>query len=337
MSPGAAALPGTPRTMAPFEMSARGHRALIGLTVGVAASAFFLWLAIRGADLEHVRSLLEQARGRLVGLAVGAFACFYVVQAARWRAIAATPDTSIARFAGLVIQGAACNNVLPIRLGDLLRARWLGRDAAIPSGRALGTVVLDRGCDLAILVVLLLIGIAVIASSGWLVSLAVAAALGLAGLGAALLFSRMYVERKARERRARGFVRRVLRDVIETLAQPFDRRSAAAWLGLSAVAWTIWAAAAVIVAEALSIRLSLGDALFVAAVMNLGSTIPSSPGYVGTYEWLGVASLGVLGVAKSEALAFSILLHATWYVPSTFAGLTMLGARWLRHTRRARD
>ena len=56
------------------------------------------------------------------------------------------------------------------------------------------------------------------------------------------------------------------------------------------------------------------EAAFVAAALSLGVAIPSSPGYVGTYQWLGVASLGLLDVPVNEALAFTILMQASWYV-----------------------
>ena len=57
--------------------------------------------------------------------------------------------------------------------------------------------------------------------------------------------------------------------------------------------------------------------MFVASVLALGVAIPSSPGYVGTYQWLGVASLGLLDVPVNEALAFSILMQASWFIPTT--------------------
>ena len=98
----------------------------------------------------------------------------------------------------------------------------------------------------------------------------------------------------------------------------------------------MWGIAAILVAESLGIELGLVDALFVAGVMNLGVAIPSSPGFVGTYQWLGVASLGLLGVADDEALAFSILLHASWYVPTTLVGGVALGIRALRRARASR-
>jgi len=311
---------------------------LLGLAVGVPTSALFLWLAFRNADLDLVRATLEQAHVGLVALAAGFIAALYGFQAVRWRRIVSAPQVRVARFYEMIVSGAACNNVLPVRLGDLLRARWLGLEARMPAGRAFGTVMLDRGCDLAVLFGLMIVGLAAVARSDWLVYLALGAALVLLGLGGVILFARFYIGSRERDRRRRrGLARRLLRDVGEALAEPLGRRRVAGWLVLSLVAWMMWAVAAVLVARSVSIELSAGDALFVAAVMNLGAIIPSSPGYVGTYEWLGVASLGLLGVPQEEALAFSILLHTTWYLPTTLVGGIALGVRALRASRRSRS
>lgn len=312
------------------------RRALVGLAVGLPISAAFLWLAVRGADLAVVRRTLEEAEAALVALAVVAMAGVYGFQAVRWRKIARSRHVGLARFYEMVVSGVACNNVLPARLGDLLRARWLGLEARMPAGRGLGTVVLDRGCDLAALFILLLVGLASVASSEWLVRIAVGAGAALVGLGAVVLFARGYTGRYERGRRSRGLLRRVLRDTVEALAEPIGRRRPAVWIALSLGAWTMWALGAMLVARSLGIELALVDAMFVAAVMNLGVAIPSSPGFVGTYEWLGVASLGLLGIASEEALAFAIVLHACWYVPTTLAGGSALGVRALVRVRRAR-
>jgi glycosyltransferase 2 family protein len=317
--------------------SGSSRKALLGLAVGVPVSAVFLWLAVRDADLAAVRDSLGEAHAGLVALGVAAMLFVYALQATRWRKIARTPEIRLARFYEMVVSGVACNNVLPARLGDLLRARWLGLEARIPAGRALGTVVLDRGCDVAALFLLLLVGLSAVASAEWLVRIAVGAAVALVVLGAAVLFARGYTRRRERERRRRRLLRRVLRDTAEVLAEPMGRRRPALWLALSLGAWAMWAVGALLVARSLGIELSLVDALFVAAVMNLGVAIPSSPGFVGTYEWLGVASLGLLGIASDEALAFSILLHASWYVPTTLCGGIALGVRAVLRVRRARN
>ena len=116
-------------------------RVLIALG-GLAISAIFLWLAIRDADADAVRAALGDAEIELVLLASLMFMIGYLVQATRWRKIAGTPQVGLRRFYEMVLGGLACNNVLPIRIGEVLRAGWLaarrpcpadGRSAASPS------------------------------------------------------------------------------------------------------------------------------------------------------------------------------------------------------------
>jgi uncharacterized protein (TIRG00374 family) len=312
------------------------RRIVIGLVVGLPVSATFLWLAVRSADLNAVRSTLEAAKRGPVLLAVGALLAVSGIQAARWRRIAAVQSVRWRRFYEMVLSGVACNNVLPARLGDFFRARWLATSAHMPAGRAFGTVVIDRACDVVALFVLLLVGLAAVATSAWIVGIAAGAVMVLIGVAAAVVFARVYTRRHARERRVRGTLRAVLRDTAEELAEPMGRRGPVVWFGLSLAAWTSWALAAILIARSLGFDLDLVDALFVTAVMNLGLAIPSSPGYVGTYEWLGVAALGLLDVPAEQALAFSILIHASWYVPTTLAGGSAIVMRGLAGVRRAR-
>jgi uncharacterized protein (TIRG00374 family) len=319
-----------PATDSGLTAALRRHRNLVGLLVGVPISAVFLWLAVRNADLGSVRTSLEDARLSLVALAVVAMLAVYGFQAVRWRAIARTPRVGPRRFYELVVSGVACNNVLPGRIGDLLRARWLGREAEMPAGRALGTVVLDRGCDVVALFLFLAVGLVAVASADWLVRIAVGGALILVALGGLLVFARLYTRARSRERRTRSLVRRVLRDTAEMLAEPLGRRRSLTWGALSLATWATWALGAVLVARSVGVELGLLDALLVAGVMNLGVAIPSSPGFVGTYQWLGVASLGLLDVGADDALAFSILLHASWYVPTTVLGGAALARRAVR-------
>jgi len=317
-------------------MASRRTRGLVTALVGVPIGLVFLWLALRDADLDAVWRSLQAADAGLIALAIVAFGLVYAFQSVRWRKIASTPAVRLARFYEMTVSGVAVNNVLPGRIGDLLRARWLGLAARMPAGRAFGTVILDRACDFVVLVALLVVGIAAVASSEWLVRLAGGSILVLVAFGVVLLFARAYIGKRERGRHSRGLVRRLVRDTVEVLAEPLGRRRPVVWLGLSFAAWAAWATAAGFVARSLGLDLSITDALFVAAVLNLGSAVPSSPGYVGTYEWLGVASLGLLDVPHEQALAFTILLHAAWYVPTTIAGGIALAVRGVRQLRRSR-
>jgi glycosyltransferase 2 family protein len=309
---------------------------ILGLLVGLPVSAGFLWLAVRNADLDAVRAVLADADRGLLAFGLLAIAVVYGLQAARWREISRARDVTSTRFFEMVVTGVACNNVLPARLGDLLRARWLASSAHMPLGKALGTVVIDRACDLMALLVLLVIGLAAVATSEWIWTIAAGTAIVLVALAAVVAFVRVYTDRHSRERRSRGVLRELARDTAEALAEPVGRRRPALWLAVSLGAWGTWSLAAIAVAQAVGFDLGFVDALFVAAVMNLGVAIPSSPGFVGTYEWLGVSALALLDVPSEHALAFAILLHACWYLPTTVGGGLALAVRGLARVRRTR-
>jgi uncharacterized protein (TIRG00374 family) len=310
---------------------------LVGLVLGIPLSAVFLVLALRNVDLAEVEEALRGSRLPLLLAAVAAMACVYVLQATRWRLIAATPGVPLARMTEMVVGGVACNNVLPGRLGDLFRARWLGKAARIPGGRALATVVLDRGADVLTLVVFLVASLLFVADASWVRWIVVGGIVLLICLAALLLFARSYTSSRSRGRRqGRSRLRRIVRDLVEGLAEPLGRRRAAAVALLSLGAWGSWAVAAWLVARSVGVELSPAEALFTTAVLNLGVAIPSSPGFIGTYQWLAVSALGLFGIAREDALAFSILMHAVWYVPTTFAGGVMLLAGAVRRLRRPR-
>ena len=294
--------------------------ATFGLVVGVPASLVFLWLAFRNADIDAVWAAARSADLWFVALAVVSISGVYAFQAERWRRIAATTRPNVVGFLEMVMGAVACNNVLPGRLGELFRARWLAVEASVASGRALATVGLDRVCDVVALFAFLVISVPFVASATWVTRLVVGAACLLLLLVLGLLVARGYARRRQRERHERGRLRQIARDVVDTLAEPLGRRRVLQAIGLSMLAWGAFAVAVWFVARSLSIELGFLDCVFVTAVLNLGVAIPSSPGFVGTYQWLAVASLGVLDVAREEALAFSFLLHASWYVPTTIAG-----------------
>jgi glycosyltransferase 2 family protein len=99
----------------------------------------------------------------------------------------------------------------------------------------------------------------------------------------------------------------------------------------------MWAVGAILVGRAVGVDLSLLEALFAASVINLGVAIPSSPGFVGTYQWLAVAALGLFDVPREQALAFAILMQAVWYIPTTLAAAVLLGGRAVQRAGQARQ
>jgi glycosyltransferase 2 family protein len=291
------------------------------LVVGIASSAFFLWLVVRDIEADAVWAALRNADVGLVALAAVVIQGVYVAQGARWRIIAGTLSLTVRRLYALVLGGIGANNILPLRIGDILRARWLANSAAISSGRALGSVFRDRACDVVTLVVALAVSLPFVGDPVWVERIVLGGLVLLGVLALAIGGAVVYTQTRPRgHRQKRSRARQLLRDTIDEIASPIGRHRLVVALALSVVAWGTWAVAAGLVCRSLGFTLQPVDLVFVTAVINLGVVIPSSPGFIGTYQWLAVAALSVLGVDGELAVAFSILMQAIWFIPTTIVG-----------------
>jgi uncharacterized protein (TIRG00374 family) len=268
-----------------------------------------MWTALRNSDLAEL------------ALAALVVELVYVAQALRWHGLSGASSVPRRRFLALVLGGVATNNVLPLRAGDLFRARWLASVAPMPTGQALGSVVRDRLSDVIVLVCGLIVTLPLVGSARWVRSIAVAGVVLIAFVIIAIVVAAIYARRRPRARRAsRSTPRRVIRDLFDELASPLGRRRIGIALLLSVGAWTAFALAARLVCLSLGVQVSPGEIVFATCVINLGVAIPSSPGFVGTYQWLAVSALAVVGVDRGIALAFALLMQAIWFVPTTLLG-----------------
>ncbi len=315
---------------------------IVGTVIGLPVSALFLWLAVRGLSWSRVWDALAAADPGRVALAVVAMMAVYVVQAERWRVIARSSLPPLPRraFLAMLVAGVAVSNVVPGRPGELLRGYWLGRATRAPFGRAFSTVVLDRAADVLALLVILVVSFPFVEHPSWLENLLVAVLVLSVAVVVAIAAAWWYAHRSARGRARSGAVT-VPRSRIRAQASAFVRgiaaavnpRDAAPVAVLSLGAWVLWAWGAWLVASALGITLSPLEVGLVTAVINLGTAIPSSPGFIGTYQYLAVSTLGLFGVGRNDAFAFAVLLQASWFVPVTLAGLGV-GAWWWASGRR---
>jgi uncharacterized protein (TIRG00374 family) len=274
-----------------------------------------------------VGSALGSARALPLALGVVLILASYPLLAARWRTIVrqTAPAPSEGRMLELVLVGAAVNNVLPGRLGEIARSYGLSRSNRRPLLECLGTVVVDRIADLVLFVALLGATAATAPSRDW-VRWIVWGGVAMTVVGIAALVVVAAVRRRRGARSDSGLLRQV-----DALLDGLD--SIRSWRCLGTVAlftvaaWGVWMVGAWLVARSLGIGLSASQIAFTTGVLGLGSTIPAAPGFIGTYHWLAASALGLFGVAQPDAVAFAVILHAAWFVPTTVIGVALLVRR----------
>lgn len=316
----------------------RRRTIVVGLAVGVPMSVALLYRASRGLDLGRMWEVLSNADVVHLAVALVMMSALYMLQAERWHRIArAEGKTSYCTCLAFVLCGVAVNNVVPGRPGEALRGFWLARTLSVPVSRGFGTVLVDRASDVIVLLAALLASVPFVKHPAWLWNiLVVGIVLGLL-LMTGLVLAWWYASR-SRVGRARahmtavnrGWLRRQLSGLVRSVAGSLSGRAFAVTIGLSAGSWLCAAFAAWLIATGLRIPLSLSEATFVTAVLNLGSVIPSSPGFIGTHQWLSVASLGLFAINRSDAFAFSVMMQAIWIVPTTLAGAAVIAVVLLK-------
>ena len=62
-------------------------------------------------------------------------------------------------------------------------------------------------------------------------------------------------------------------------------------------------------------------------IVNLATTIPAAPGYVGTFDAPGIAVLSAYGVNPAVAAGYTLVLHAALWLPITLLGAVLYDAR----------
>ena len=85
------------------------------------------------------------------------------------------------------------------------------------------------------------------------------------------------------------------------------------------------------VMHAFGFSVSFFTLMLMNGVVNLATTIPAAPGYLGTFDAPGIAVLTADGVNKAIATGYTLVLHLALWVPITALGAYFLareGIKW---------
>jgi hypothetical protein len=302
---------------------------------GFLASAVFLFLAFRKVDVSELHHALAHARYGYLVPAIAVMVVSLWLRAVRWRYLLA-PIKRIGMgslFSATAI-GLMANDILPARIGEIVRAHIIGDRETISRSASLATIVVERLLDgftlLFFLAVVLLAGMRL---PGWLEKASIAAVafyiLALAGLVLLLLRTRsvlLFFERVSRPLPAalRDRLLGMLHAFANGLAAFRSSRTMCIAVLLSPLVWLPSAAIIHLLLVSLNIHLPLSVSFLLLVALCIGVMIPSAPGYIGTIQFVSVAMLALFGIPRERALSFSLVYHACIYVPVVAAGLLCL-------------
>ncbi len=298
--------------------------------LGVAISAVSLALVVRTVDLGAAWDTLRTADLRWVALLLVFESADILLRAVRWRVLLA-PVARVPLRAALasLLVGYLANNVLPARLGELIRSHDLGRRTGVSRSMILGTIVVERVVDTLVVVTIAAVAILVLSVRG-IVASAVMVGLAITALLVLAVAAGIFAHRLPGADRARAVLDRwpQARDILgrlrDGLAVASDMRAMTGAIVLSIGSWSFTVLAFAAAAQAVGIEPTIAQAALLAAGVNLATAIPAGPGYVGTFELAAVTIGASVGIPTEAALAFAILVHVTTLLLTSAGGAVAL-------------
>lgn len=333
-------------------------RAVASLLLGGLFSALCLWYAFRGVDLAAMTGSIARVGTAWVLASVVGCLLSLIGRAIRWRYLldGSKPVSAWSLISATFI-GMMANNLLPARLGEVVRAWVLAKREAMQAPAVLASIVVERLLDMIALVALLGVAVAaapplsgrgadVIRQAG-----AIGVVLCAAGGVGVMVMARFQTQiLRATERwlqstrhawGARGI--EMLRFFLEGLSVLRGRMGAVAWaVGLSFITWAFGIASLYLLAQGFELGLTIAQSTLVFVVVLFGIAVPSAPGFVGTFHGFCVAGLIlVAGTDPTVAAAFATLLHGGQWLAINLVGVAFLTAdrtiSWSSLTRFARQ
>lgn len=308
------------------------------VVIGLAISLLFIALLLWRADPRKIADALIGANYVWLIPAVLIFFLELWVRAVRYEHIVKTlrPATASGLFPILVI-GNMANNLLPLRIGELVRAYMIGERYQLSKMASLGTGVVERLFDGLTLLALLAGTVVVLGASGAIHDITLTAvavfALALAVFiaciaspdGSERLISRLTRPLPDRyQHRLVGFAVSFI-EGLRSLRHP----DAIAWVVVtSIICWTLEALVFACVGQAFDLNVGWGYYVMAVSAANLALTAPSSPGGTGLFEFVVMQVMILAGVDDSTAAAYALAAHFTVLLPATLLGLYCL---WSMH------
>jgi glycosyltransferase 2 family protein len=319
------------------------------LWLGVLISILFIWLALRGLHLGDFWDAVRKANYIWLLPGIGVYFIGVWVRAWRWHyllgPIKKIPTKTMFPITTIGYMG---NNIYPARAGEVLRAVILKRREGVSVSASLATIIVERIFDGVVMLSFIFLNLPELAkltgSSGFVGNIQQVAVIGTGvfiGALAVFLLAAMFPSRTAKI--GFWFIERILPkrlhervtslmdkflNGLASLRSPFNVLMV---FFTSVIIWLLETGKYWFVMHAFDFSVSFFALMLMNGIVNLATTIPSAPGYIGTFDAPGIAVLTAYGVNQATAAGYTLVLHVALWLPITLLGAYFLareGIQW---------
>jgi hypothetical protein len=308
------------------------NRNLMKTIPGLLISGFFLWYTFRGISFNQILALRAVHPAWILGV-LGFTLASYTLRCVRWSQMMPRAQRSIrAHFlvcARVLMTSLAANNILPLRIGDVMRIFTYAGDLGASPSIILSTVILEKLLDIFVLVLMFVSTVGRVATPHLRLIAIISLAISTVGLLVLLVaarslqapIQRLFARLPANPKLAPKLAR--IEHWITLALDATGRLGVTGSLLLLFQTVIIWTCEGMIFASAIFLLGLPVDRIgpwLAVSFANLSYLIPSSPGAIGPFELAVKTSLVAHGASMSQAAVFGLAIHAWMLISVTGAG-----------------
>jgi glycosyltransferase 2 family protein len=293
-------------------------------------AAGLLYYALRGVEWGRVWETIAHAQWQYLAATALLTGCSFFCRSYRWRILLnSQAQFDIPTVFWATMAGYLGNAFLPARAGELVRTFVISSRSSLSAAFVLTTALCERMMDaIALVLASSVILLGVNPKPAWLGDVSKTMAI-LAGAGLLAIvvlphtgdLCQRILNRLPLPRGLRNRLLELSVQILLGLRALHSFRRLGGFIFWTVVIWSLDCFGTIVCARGLGLHFSIGVALLLLAGLGLGSALPSTPGYVGIYQFVAVSVLTPFGIGHDAAVAYILVTQALGYVVVSALGL----------------
>jgi len=308
-------------------------RRLPHIVLSLVVSGGFLYLAFRNVQLNELGAALRRIDPAWLLAAIGLSLLIMLFRAWRWQLeLRPLEHIPLGRLWVVTAVAYMAINLLPVRLGEVVRPWLLSRRSSVSFSNVVGNIVVEKTMDSVAIVFYLLVGLLTIDSLPlWVRQLAIFPAMIAAILVTLVLLfwwrGEVFIERwmlRILPQRLGGRLKGVLAAVADGMRVIPNPGLLLAVFLVSLAMWFLPILSSYIMIRAFDLQAPFSAALMIFVFISFGTALPNLPGMIGPYQYACQLALGIYGVSEVDGLAYGLVLNAVQFLTLVAQGLFAL-------------